>query len=309
MKRKIIIICGPTAVGKTKYAIEIAKAFNGEIVSADSMQLYKHMDIGSAKPTLEELNQVKHYLVDDIDPKEPFSVAEYQRRAKLAIEDIFSKGKTPVISGGTGLYVNSLIYDMDFSKPPVTTVYRKELEALACEKGNEFVHNLLLKEDREAAERIHPNSVRRVIRALEVIQLGEKVKPFEESFIKTKDYDYVLIGLSRERQELYDRINRRVEILMECGLVDEIKGLLDRGLTESNISMKGIGYKEMIGHINGEYDLAFAVDLVMKNTRHYAKRQMTWFKRYHDISWFNISDYANDEKAIEEIMEWLLKNK
>lgn len=309
MNKKIIIICGPTAVGKTKYAIEIAKAFNGEIVSADSMQLYKQMDIGSAKPTAEELSQVRHYLVDEVDPKELFSVAEYQKRAKHVIDEIFSKGKIPVISGGTGLYVNSLIYDMDFSKPPVTTEYRKELEALASEKGNKFVHDILAEKDKEAAERIHPNSVRRVIRALEVIQLGDRVKPFEESFVETKDYKPVLIGLSRNREELYERINKRVEILMENGLVDEIKGLLDIGLTEANISMKGIGYKEIIGYLKGEYDLEFSVDLVKKNTRHYAKRQMTWFKRYNNINWFNISDYDDDEKAIEEIKGWLLKNK
>lgn len=305
---KIIIICGPTAVGKTKYAIEIAKAFNGEIISADSMQLYKHMSIGSAKPTPDELAQVKHYLVDEIDPREMFSAAEYQKRAKLAMETVFSKGKTPVISGGTGLYVNSLIYDMDFSKQPLSTDYRKELEKLASEKGNEFVHGLLAEKDGEAAERIHPNSIRRVIRALEMIKLGDKVKPFEESFVKTKDYSYVIIGLSRNREEMYARINERVEILLKKGLVEEIRSLLDMGLTETDISMKGIGYKEIIGYIKGKYDLEFAVDLVKKNTRHYAKRQMTWFKRYEDINWFNLSEYENDEQAIEEIKRWLLIN-
>ena len=309
MNRKIIIICGPTAVGKTKYSIEIAKAFTGEIISADSMQLYRHMNIGSAKPTAEELAQVKHHLVDEMDPKKPFSVAEYQEKAKIAIEEIFSRERTPVISGGTGLYVNSLIYDMDFSKPPVSTEYRKELEALALEKGNEFVHHLLLEKDSEAGGRIHPNSLRRVIRALEVIQLGDTVKPFEDSFVKTRDYETILIGLSRERDELYERINGRVDNLMKNGLIDEIKGLLAMGLTESNISMKGIGYKEIIGHLNGEYDLAFAVDLVKKNTRHYAKRQMTWFKRYKDINWFQLSDYATDEQAMEDIIGWLLKNR
>src|SRR5665647_611968 len=306
---KIIIICGPTAVGKTKYAIEIAKAFNGEIISADSMQLYKYMNIGSAKPAPEELAQVKHYLVDEIDPKELFSVAEYQKRAKLAIKTVFFKGKTPVISGGTGLYVNSLIYDMDFSIQPLSTEYRRELEKLVSEKGNEFVHGLLAEKDKEASERIHPNSVRRVIRALEMIHLGDKVKPFEESFVKTKDYSYVIIGLSRDREEMYERINERVEILLRKGLVEEIRSLLDMGLTESDISMKGIGYKEIIGYIMGNYDLDFAVDMVKKNTRHYAKRQMTWFRRYDDINWFNLSEYENDEQAIEEIKRWLLKNK
>ncbi|MBK5246524.1 MAG: tRNA (adenosine(37)-N6)-dimethylallyltransferase MiaA [Peptostreptococcaceae bacterium] len=305
---KIIIICGPTAVGKTKYAIEIAKSFNGEIISADSMQLYKHMNIGSAKPTSEELAQVKHYLIDEIDPREMFSAAEYQKRAKIAIKAVMSKGKTPVISGGTGLYVNSLIYDMDFSKQPLSTDYRKKLENLASEKGNEFVHELLVEKDKDAGERIHPNSVRRVIRALEVIHLGDKVKPFKESFVKTKDYSYVIIGLSRNREEMYERINERVEILLEKGLVEEIRSLLDMGLTQTDISMKGIGYKEIIGYIKGEYDLEFAVDLVKKNTRHYAKRQMTWFRRYEDINWFNLSEYENDEQAIEEIKRWLLKN-
>jgi len=305
---KLIIICGPTAVGKTKYAIEIAKAFNGEIISADSMQLYKHMDIGSAKPSPEELAQVKHYLVDEIDPKEMFSAAEYQKRAKLAIETVFLNGKTPIISGGTGLYVNSLIYDMDFSKQPLSSDYRKELEKSAIEKGNEFVHELLAEKDKDAADRIHPNSVRRVIRALEMINLGDKVRPFEESFVNTKDYSYVIIGLSRDREEMYERINERVDILLEKGLVDEIKILLDMGLTETDISMKGIGYKEIIGYIKGKYDLEFAVDLVKKNTRHYAKRQMTWFRRYENINWFNLSEYKNDENAIEEIKGWLLKN-
>lgn len=306
---KIIIVCGPTAVGKTKYAIEIAKAFNGEIISADSMQLYKHMDIGSAKPTQEELAQVKHYLVDEVDPKEMFSVAEYQKRAKLAIKNVFLNGKTPVVSGGTGLYVNSLIYDMDFSIQPLSTDYRKDLEKLANEKGNEFVHGLLAEKDKDAAERIHPNSVRRVIRALEMIHLGDKVKPFEASFVKTNDYSYVIIGLSRNREEMYDRINERVDILLKKGLVAEVRGLLDMGLTETDISMKGIGYKEIIGYLKGEYDLEFAIDLVKKNSRHYAKRQMTWFKRYENINWFNLSEYKNDELAIEEIIEWLLKNK
>lgn len=308
MKRKIIILCGPTAVGKTKYAIEAAKTFDGEIVSSDSMQLYKYMDIGSAKPTPEELSQIKHYLVDQVDPREAFSVAEYQKLAKEAIEEIFDKGKTPIISGGTGLYVNSLIYDMDFARPPVSSEYRTTLEKQAVEQGNDFVHQLLRKKDPVAADRIHPNSVRRVIRALEIIELGEAVKPFEQSFIKTSDYEYILIGLTRDREELYARINQRVDLLIEAGLVDEIKGLLAMGLTENNISMKGIGYKELIGHLNGDYNLEFAVDLIKKNTRHYAKRQMTWFKRYEDIHWITISDFENDEQAIEEMKKWLLKN-
>lgn len=310
MNREIIIVAGPTAVGKTKYAIEVAKAFDGEIVSSDSMQLYKYMNIGSAKPTVEEQAQVKHYLVDEIDPKEPFSVAEYQKRARSAIEEIFRKGKTPIISGGTGLYVNSLIYDMDFSAPPVGNEYREKFEKLALEHGNEYVHKLLEEKDKAAAERIHPNNLKKVIRALEVAENSkEGIKPFEQSFVKTKEYSYKLIGLSRDREELYNRINLRVDMLLEMGLVKEIKELLDMGLTADNISMKGIGYKEIIGYFNGEYDLEHAIYLVKRNTRHYAKRQLTWFRRYDDIKWFNISEYRSDDEGIKEIITWLKENK
>lgn len=310
MNREIIIIAGPTAVGKTKYAIEIAKGLNGEIISSDSMQLYKFMNIGSAKPTAEEQAQVKHYLVDEIDPREPFSVAEYQKRAKSAIEQIFLQDKAPIISGGTGLYVNSLIYDMDFSAPPVGHVYREKLEKLALEYGNEYVHKLLEEKDGEAAARIHPNNVKKVIRALEVADHSEEgIKSFEQSFIKTKDYSYKIIGLCRNREELYERINLRVDMLLDMGLVDEIKSLLNMGLTADNISMKGIGYKEIIGYLNGEYDLEHAIYLVKRNTRHYAKRQMTWFRRYDDIKWFNISEYKSDDEALKEIITWLKENR
>lgn len=310
MNREIIIVAGPTAAGKTKYAIEIAKKFNGEIVSSDSMQLYKFMDIGSAKPTEEEQAQVKHYLVDEIDPREKFSVAEYQKLAKAAIEEIFSKGKIPIISGGTGLYVNSLIYDMDFSAPPAGNEYREKLEKLAEQHGNEYVHKLLEEKDKESALRIHPNNLKKVIRALEVVDTSkEGIKSFEKSFIKTKDYSYKLIGLSRDREELYDRVNLRVDLLMDMGLKDEIKNLLDMGLTADNISMKGIGYKEIIGYFDGEYDLEQAIYLVKRNTRHYAKRQLTWFRRYEDIKWFNISEYSSDDEAIKEIITWLKENK
>ncbi|MGN0710923.1 MAG: tRNA (adenosine(37)-N6)-dimethylallyltransferase MiaA [Anaerovoracaceae bacterium] len=310
MKRQIAVIAGPTAVGKTKFAIEAAKALNGEVISSDSMQLYKYMDIGSAKPTAEELSQVKHHLVDEIDPREKFSVAAYQKLAKQAIEQVFDAGRMPIVSGGTGLYVNSLIYDMDFSAPPADNGYRQRLEQLAQEKGNEYLYKMLEEKDPEAAGRIHFNNVKKVIRALEVVeQSGSGIKAFEQSFVKTKDYDYVLIGLCRDREELYDRINLRVDMLMDMGLVDEVKKLMDMGLTEENISMKGIGYKEIIGSLNGEYDMEHAVYLIKRNTRHYAKRQMTWFRRYDDIRWLNISDYKNDDEAIKEMLQWLRESR
>ena len=303
--RKIIAVCGPTAVGKTKYAIEAAKAFGGEVVSCDSMQLYKYMDIGSAKPTAEELSQVPHHLVDLIDPADAFSVAEYQKLAREAIEDIFTRGKVPVIAGGTGLYLNSILYDMDFSNAKQDQNLRLQLEKEAEEFGPEYLHNKLRELDSEAASRIHPNNIKKVVRAIEGALSGDNIKDFKECNTKVKDFERILIGLTRDREELYDRINLRVDLLVEQGLFDEVKGLLDKGLTESDISMKGIGYKEIIGYFNGKYTEEEAIDLIKKNTRHLAKRQITWFKRYEDIHWIDISQYKNDEEAIEGMLEWL----
>ena len=286
----------------------MARRFDGEVVSCDSMQLYKFMNIGSAKPDAEELAQVKHHLVDIIDPRVPFSVAEYQQLAKAAIADVMSRGKVPVISGGTGLYLNSLIYDMDFSSNPGDLTYRKELEKIAEEEGTEAVHRMLQNEDPDAAALIHPNNTKRIIRALERLHDGEgNVRPFSGILKETDDYEMILVGLTRERQELYDRINARVDILINNGLVDEVKELMAMGLTSDDISMKGIGYKEIIAFLNNEYDLATAMDTVKKNTRHYAKKQLTWYRRYDKINWLNISEFNSDEEAIEELISWLEK--
>lgn len=306
--KQIIVVAGPTAVGKTKYAIEAAKAFNGEVVSCDSMQLYKYMDIGSAKPTKDELAQVPHHLVDFVEPKDAFSVAEYQKLAKEAISQIFEKGKTPVIAGGTGLYLNSILYDMDFSNAEANEELRKELEREASEFGPEFLHDKLKSLDEEAAERIHPNNVKKVIRAIEGAMAGDKIRDFKNCTQKCNDYDRILIGLTRDREELYDRINLRVDLLVEEGLFDEVEGLLKSGLTEDDIAMKGIGYKEIIGYFNGQYSKEEAIELTKKNTRHLAKRQITWFKRYEDIHWINISEFEDDETAIKEMLLWI-KNK
>ena len=303
--RKIIAVAGPTAVGKTKYAIETAKTFNGEIVSCDSMQLYKYMNIGSAKPTAEEQAEVKHWLVDEIDPKEPFSVARYSEMAKAAIEDIFSRGKTPVIEGGTGLYLNSILYEMDFSGASVDMELRSTLENEAELFGPEYIYNKLKDTDPEAAERIHPNNVKKVIRALEVAISGNSIADFKNCNEKCKNYDAILIGLTRNRPELYDRINRRVDIMVEQGLFDEVEQLLEMGLGEDDISMKGIGYKEIIGFFDGLYSQEEAIDLIKKNSRHLAKRQLTWFRRYEDMKWFNLSEYAKDEDAVGEIIKWV----
>ncbi len=308
MSKKVIAIAGPTAVGKTKFAIEAAKFIGGEIVSCDSMQLYKYMDIGSAKPTKEELAQVPHHLVDIIDPREPFSVYEYQKLAKEAISDIHSRGLIPVISGGTGLYFNSIIYDMDFTSDSGDLKYRKELKDLADVEGKEAVYKLLVDLDPKTASEIHPNNLKRTIRALERIHEGEKnVRSFKNVNEENKEYDIVLIVLTRDRAELYDRINKRVMLLIEAGLVDEVKRLMDMGLTSDDISMKGIGYKEIMAYLDGEYDLDTAIDIVQKNTRHYAKRQLTWYRRYDKIRWLDITACGSDENAIEVLKSWLEK--
>ncbi|MFQ8847402.1 MAG: tRNA (adenosine(37)-N6)-dimethylallyltransferase MiaA [Clostridia bacterium] len=305
----IIALAGPTAVGKTKFAIKLADEFDGEIVSCDSMQLYKYMDIGSAKPTPEEMEQARHHLVDMIDPREEFSVAEYQRLAKQAISDIFSRGKLPVISGGTGLYLNSLLYDMDFSAAPQDQAYRQELAEIAEKQGDDVLHSMLAEQDPQAAAAIHPNNRKKVIRALERLREGEgRVRPFSGIKNETKDYDVLLIGLTRERAELYDRINRRVDILVEQGLFDEVEKLRDMGLTAENISMKGIGYKEILDCFSGKYSRDEAIDTIKKNTRHYAKKQLTWFRRYDKMNWYNISEFDNDDNAAGVIAAWVRKN-
>ncbi|MDD6154772.1 MAG: tRNA (adenosine(37)-N6)-dimethylallyltransferase MiaA [Eubacteriales bacterium] len=297
---------GPTAVGKTVYAIEISKRLGCEIVSCDSMQIYKGMDIGSAKPTAEELAQVPHHLVDFADPREDFSVASYQKFAREAIDDIFSRGLTPLVTGGTGLYLYSIIFDMDFSAPPVHDPrYRNKLYEIAENEGPEALHKLLVEKDPAAASRIHPNNVKRVVRALEAAENGEGMEDFATQLRPWKGYEADTICLTRDRSELYERIDRRAAKLFDMGLIDEVKKLMASGLTADDISMKGIGYKEVIAYLNGEYDLDEAVRLVQRNSRRYAKRQLTWFRRTPGIKWYNISEYQSDEDCLEDIITWL----
>lgn len=308
-KNKIVAVAGPTAVGKTKFALKLAEYFDGEIVSCDSMQLYRFMDIGSAKPTRDEMKHVKHHLVDMIDPRTDFSVAQYQKLAKKAISDIFSRGKLPVISGGTGLYLNSLLYEMDFCSVPGDSSYRTELEETAVRYGSEVLHEMLALRDPEAASGIHPHNVKKVIRALERLKEGEgRVRQFRDIKRETEDYDVIMIGLTRNRAELYDRINRRVDILVDNGLIEEVSMLMGMGLTEDNISMKGIGYKEIIHFLSGECSKDEAINKIKKNTRNYAKKQLTWFRRYDRMNWYNISDFDDDDDAAEVIISWLRKN-
>ena len=306
---KIVALAGPTAVGKTEFAIKLAEELDGEIVSCDSMQLYKYMDIGSAKPTPEEMRRARHHLVDIIDPREDFSVAQYQKLAKDAISDILSRGRLPIISGGTGLYLNSLLYDMDFSSSPGDFTYRRKLEALAVEKGSGYLHSMLAEQDERAASLIHPNHTKKIIRALERLKKGEEsVRQFSDIRTETSDYDVILIGLTRNRDQLYDRINKRVDVLVEQGLFQEVQKLAALGLTADNISMKGIGYKEIFAYLDGRYTMEDAIDKIKKNTRHYAKKQLTWFRRYGKMEWCNISDFDSDEDAAEEVISWVRKS-
>lgn len=307
MRTPLVIIAGPTAVGKTDISIKIAEKLKGSIISADSMQIYKHLNIGSAKPTKEEMGGIKHYLIDEIDPTIKFSVAEYQHMAKQYIDKTIGEGRLPIVAGGTGLYINSLIYDMDFGKTQGNIEIRKKLEKEAEERGNKYIYDKLKEVDGESAKRIHPNNLKRVIRALEIVYTkGDNIKDFSKDTKENREYNYVLIGLIRDRKELYNRINMRVDIMLEEGLVDEVKNLIKLGLTDEDISMKGIGYKEIIGYLKGKYDIEEAVRLIKRNTRRYAKRQITWFKRYDQIKWFSISDYSNNKvKIVEDIIEFI----
>ena len=303
--KKIIVIAGPTAVGKTDLSIALAQKLETEIISADSVQIYKKLDIGSAKPTKDEMADVEHHLIDFVDPKLKFSVSEYEKLAKEEIRCLFSQGKTPIIVGGTGLYINSLIYEMDFGESDSDPEFRAQMEALAEEKGAIAVYEKLKLADPEAAERIHQNNVRRVIRALEIHHItGKATANFALAPQKTEEYEVLLIGLTRPREILYDRINMRVDIMLNNGLLDEVKNLKKYGLDDSFQSMQGIGYKEVLAYLDEKITYRDMVEAIKKGSRHYAKRQMTWFKRYSDIYWLDLQDKTT-EIALNEILSIL----
>ena len=303
---RIVACAGPTAVGKTEIAIKIAEELNGEIVSCDSMQLYKFMDIGSAKPTVAELARVPHPLIGEIDPRVPFSVVRYRKMAMTAIRDIAERGSLPVVCGGTGLYLDSILYELDFAGvPEADPAYRDELYGIAETEGPEALHRILEELDPESAARIHPNNIKRTVRAIESASSGSPIADFSRPRIQNPDITADLIGLSRSRNELYARINARVDIMLENGLVDEVKGLMEMGLTDKDISMKGIGYKEVIAFLEDRCGYEEMRDNIQKNTRHYAKRQMTWFKRYEDMKWFEVTGENAEVRTAAEIIEWL----
>ena len=307
MKRPLIILTGPTAVGKTKASIGLAKALNGEIISADSMQVYKYMDIGSAKIRPEEMQGIKHYLVDELMPDEEFHVVRFQQMAKKAMEEIYAKGKIPIVVGGTGFYIQALLYDIDFTESNEDTAYRQELEQLAKNRGAEYLHDMLREVDPVSADTIHANNVKRVIRALEFYhQTGEKISEHnEQERGKESPYEFCYFVLNDDRECLYERINLRIEQMLEEGLVEEVRALKDKGYTRDMVSMQGLGYKEILDYLNGECTLEEAIYILKRDTRHFAKRQLTWFRRERDVIWIDKPTYTYDE---EKLLAAMLQN-
>ena len=293
-KQPLIILTGPTAVGKTELSIKLAKAVGGEIISADSMQIYKYMDIGTAKIRAEEMQGIKHYLVDELEPDEEFNVTVFQKKAKEAMQEIYAKGKIPILVGGTGFYIQSVLYDITFTEnEDDDTEYRKELYAIAKEHGAEYLHDMLKKVDPAAAEAIHANNVKRVARALEYFhQTGECISKHNETESqKESPYNAVYFVLNNDRKILYERIDKRVDKMFDEGLVSEVEHLKEMGYNKELVSMQGIGYKEILAYLDGEYDEERAKYIIKRDTRHFAKRQLTWFKREKEVVWVNYQDY------------------
>ena len=305
-RENLLVLLGPTAIGKTDVSINLAKEMKGEIISADSMQIYKYMDIGSAKVTKEEMQGVEHHLVDILYPDEEFTVANYKSRAKELITNINNENKLPIIAGGTGLYINSLVYDLNFTQVAANESFRSRLEELAEVKGNEYLHQELQKIDEESSLKISPNDQKRVIRALEIYEVtGKTMSEYNKDFRKPiEDYNLVMIGLNMDRARLYERINLRVDIMIEKGLVDEVKSILSKGYTKGLVSMQGIGYKEIIMYLENELTLEESIELIKKKSRNYAKRQLTWFRRDYRIKWMNLDNYSDKESLTKNIIEY-----
>lgn len=280
----LVIITGPTGIGKTELSLELAKKYKGEIISSDSMQIYKKLNIGTAKIDLNK-TCIPHHMIDIIEPSDNFTVADFKNSAKKIITDINNRDGLPFLVGGTGLYINSLVYNLDFTETEPDYEYRDELREILEEEGSEFLYEKLQDQDRDMAEKIHKNNGQRIIRALEILKSGNKKGDnFRE---ENKDYNLIYIGLNMDRSKLYEKINQRVDKMIDLGLVDEVKNLLDEGLDKNSQSLKAIGYKEVISYLDGEIDFDEMVDLIKKNSRHYAKRQLTWFRRDKRIKWFD----------------------
>lgn len=296
-KKKVIVICGPTASGKTKLGIELAKKLDGEIVSCDSMQIYKDMDIGTAKPTTEERKEAAHHLIDFVNPNERYSVAQFKTDATNCINDILSRNKTPILVGGTGLYINSLIYNIQYKEIETDLEYRKKLEEISIEE----LYKMAEKIDQQAVEKISSTDRKRISRILELYHTTGKTKTeLEKESRKEPEYDYRLFVLNMEREILYDRINKRVDIMIENGLIDEVKMLLKK-YNEFPTAMQGLGYKEVVEYLNNECTNQEMIEKIKQESRRYAKRQLTWFRQYNDATWLNALEQDNAEKIIQSI--------
>ncbi len=303
-KNKVIVICGPTASGKTALSIELAKKIDGEIVSCDSMQIYKDMDIGTAKPTLEEMQGIKHYLIGYVSPEERYSVADYKKDAKTAIKEIIEKGKVPIVVGGTGLYIDSLIYEIEYQDIKLDEEYRRELEKIVKEKGLETLYERAKEIDPKAIEKISPNDQKRILRILEIYHATGKTKTQQEieSRKKEVEYDYKVYALQWDRQKLYDRINKRVDIMIEQGLIGEVRQILNK-YEKFPTAMQGLGYKEVVDYLDGKYTKEEMIEKIKMETRRYAKRQLTWFRKNKQTIWLNAEDdIQNNIKIILEGM-------
>lgn len=302
MKQKILVLGGPTAVGKTETSINVAKKLNGEIISADSMQIYKMMDIGSAKVMPDEMQGIKHYMIDIVNADCPFSVSQYKSLGEKALNNILSQKKLPIITGGTGLYINALTCKMDFTESKKDEEYRAYLQDLANKNGNDFIHDMLKDIDKKSYESIHPNNVKRVIRALEVYKLTGK--PFSSfdlgDSIYDSDYDVRYFVLTMNREKLYKRINKRVDIMMEKGLLNECIKLKEMGYNSSMQSMQGIGYKEILYYLENKISLEDAIEMIKKGSRNYAKRQLTWFRHDKRVKFLDKDVLSQEE--IEDII-------
>ncbi len=307
-KRPLIILTGPTAAGKTRLSIALARAVGGEVISADSMQVYRGMDIGSAKISRKEMEGIPHHLIDVLDPREEFNVVRFQSMAVEAMERIYGRGHIPLVVGGTGFYIQALLYGIDFSQPEEEGEagdYRKRLEALAEEKGNQYLYDLLNEKDPEYAAENHPNNQKRVIRALEYIYLtGRTFSSYNhEQRKKESPYRFAYFVLTMDRARLYERINLRVDQMIDGGLLEEVKKLRAMGCKKGMTSMQGLGYKEMLDYLEGKLTFEQAAELLKRDTRRFAKRQLTWFRRERDVIWLEREQYAGQKELLKEMLE------
>lgn len=312
MKKPLIILTGPTAVGKTELSIKLAKAVGGEIISADSMQVYKYMNIGTAKIHPEEMEGVKHYLVDEFLPDEDFNVVKFKECTNRYMDEIYAKGKIPIIVGGTGFYIQAILYDIDFRENDNDTSYREELEQLTITKGSEYLHNMLKEVDEKSAFAIHANNTKKVIRALEYYhQTGQKISDHnEEQRQNESPYNFSYFVLNNERETLYKRIDQRVDKMLDGGLVEEVKDLyFKEGYQRELVSMQGLGYKEIIAFLEGECTLDESIYILKRDTRHFAKRQLTWFRREKQVTWIQKNEYNDNEDIVLEALLKELRDK